>query len=159
MLTETVIALISLVALSIFHLSTSFFYGISFVGAAVLTKIAFDIWKIDKIDTGEKVHFKLSTISAMILANGVLWIFWITVCVPKAILLGQFIFAGQYLFLGLVEAGWLISTIGVAFVFSRFRTILSNPKTISVMFKIFSLAFAYFALNILYQNIKYFISR
>jgi threonine/homoserine/homoserine lactone efflux protein len=159
MLTETAIALISLVALSMFHLSTAFFYAVSFVGAAILVKIALDIWKINKIDTNEKVHFKLSTISAMILANGVLWIFWITVCVPKAVFLGQQIFGGQYLFLGLVEVGWLISTLGVAFIFSKFRVILSNPRKISVMFKIFSLAFLYFAASMLYQSANYFFDK
>jgi threonine/homoserine/homoserine lactone efflux protein len=93
----------------------------------------------------------------MILANGVLWMFWITVCVPKAIMLGEKIAFGQYLFLGLVEIGWLISTLAVALIFSLFRKLLSNQKTISFLFKIFSLAFIYFALSMIHQSIRYFI--
>ena len=157
MLTETLIALFSLLAISALHLSEGFFRAISFVGAGILIWIAINIWKVKKIDTGEKVHFSLGTISAMIMANGVLWMFWITVCVPKAIFLGERIHFGQYLFLGLVEVGWLISTLGVALVFSGFRKLLSNPKTIPFIFKIFSLAFFYFALNMIYQSIRYFI--
>lgn len=157
MLTETVIALFSLIILSVFHLSEGFFRAISFIGAAILISIAIRIWKVRKIDTDEKVRFSLGTISAMILANGVLWMFWITVCVPKAIFLGEKIQFGQYLFLGLVEIGWLVSTIGVVLIFSMFRKILSNPKTISLIFKIFSLVFFYFAFSMIYQSIIYFI--
>ena len=118
--------------------------------------IAINIWKIQKIDTGQKVHFSLATISAMILANGVLWMFWITVCVPKAIFLGEKVHFGQYLFLGLVEIGWLASTLAVALIFSTFRKVLSHPKTISILFRVSSLAFLYFALSMIYQSIKYF---
>lgn len=159
MLTETAIALASLITLSSLHLSEGFFRIISFVGAGILIKIALDIWKIQKIDIKEKVHFKLRTISAMILANGVLWMFWITVCIPKAIFLSEKIYLGQYLFLGLVETGWLISTIMVALVFSSFRKLLSRPKIIPVMFKIFSIAFFYFALSMAYQSVKYLMTK
>ena len=159
MLTETLIALISLVALSAFNLSEGFFRAISFVGSAILIWIAVSIWKVQKIDTGEKVHFKLGTISAMIMANGVLWMFWITVCVPRAIFLGEKIHLGQYLFLGLVEIGWLVSTLCVALIFSSFRKILSNPRTVPLIFKIFSLAFFYFALSMIYQSLHYFLSK
>lgn len=157
MLTETVIALASLILLSSLHLSEGFFRGLSFVGAGVLIYIATSIWKINKIDTDKKVHFSLPTISAMILANGVLWTFWITVCVPKAILLGEQLFMGKYVFVGLVEIGWMISTLLVALVFSLFRKLLSNKKVVSLMFKIFALVFIGFALNMIYQSIKYFL--
>lgn len=157
MLTETIIALISLIALSSLHLSEGFFRVISFIGAGILIKIAFDIWKIQRIDTDKKVHFKLTTISAMILANGVLWMFWVTVCVPKAIFLGEEIHFGQYLFLILVEIGWLVSTVAIAFIFSSFRKLLSNQKAIPILFKIFALAFFYFAASMIYQGIRYFL--
>lgn len=89
MLTETVVALISLLALSSMNFSESFFQGLSVVGAAILIWISTSIWKVHKIDNEEKVHFSLGKISAMIMANGVLWTFWITVCVPKAIMLNE----------------------------------------------------------------------
>jgi len=156
MLTETIIALLSLLALTSMNLTESFFQGLSVIGAAILIWISFSIWKINKIDTEEKVHFSLGKISAMILANGVLWTFWITVCVPKAIMLGEKIYLGNYLFLLLVEIGWLISTALVAFIFSRFRTILSNPKVVPIIFKIFALTFVYFAIDMVYKSVKFF---
>lgn len=156
MLTETVIALISLIALSSLHLSEGVFSGISFIGAGILIWISTSIWKIKSLDSGEKVHFSFGKISAMIAANGILWTFWITVCIPKAILLNEKIPFGSLIFLGLVEIGWLISTSFVAFIFSRFRKILSNPKVIPIIFKIFALTFVYFALDMAYKSILFF---
>jgi threonine/homoserine/homoserine lactone efflux protein len=156
MLTETVVALLSLLALSSMNFSEWFFQGLSLVGAIILIRISTSIWKIKKIDTEEKVHFSLGKISAMIMANGVLWTFWITVCVPKAILLSEKFFLGNYLFLVLVEIGWLISTILIAIIFSQFRKILSNPKFMPIMFKFFALTFVYFAIDMIYRSLIFF---
>jgi threonine/homoserine/homoserine lactone efflux protein len=92
----------------------------------------------------------------MILSNGVLWSYWITICIPKAMLLNDQITLGAYLFMGLVQIGWLISTLLVAFIFSRFRKVLSRPKIIPILFKIFSLAFVYFAIDMVIKSIIYF---
>jgi len=158
MLTETLVALSSLIILSSLDLNETFFRGISFIGAGVLVWIATSIWKIKGIETEKKVHFRLATISAMILANGVLWTYWITVCVPKAIFLSEQIRFGQYLFLGLVEIGWLFSTLLVALIFSFFRKLLANPRIMAKVFKIFALVFVYFALNMIYGSCRYFLS-
>ena len=92
----------------------------------------------------------------MIISNGMLWIYWITVCVPRAIMLNEKIFLGNYLFLALVELGWLISTITVAIIFSQFRKLLSNPKVVPAIFKIFALVFLYFAIDSVISTICYF---
>jgi threonine/homoserine/homoserine lactone efflux protein len=153
------VALVSLVVLTSFGLSQSFFMGLSFIGAGILIWISWSIWKVRRIDTEEKVYFGLGKISVMILANGVLWTFWITVCVPKAILLSQKVHYGQFLFLLLVEIGWLISTVTVALVFSSFRKLLSNPRVVPIIFKLFSLVFLYFAVSMIYQSINFFINK
>jgi len=159
MLTETTVALVSLVVLSSLGLSQSFFYALSFVGAGILIWISTQLWKIKSLDLGDKVYFGAGKIAAMIIANGVLWTFWITVCIPKAIVLGKQIQYGQFLFLFLVEIGWLISTAGVAFIFSWFRKALSNPRVIPFMFKFFSVVFAYFALSMLYTSFVFFFGK
>ncbi len=156
MLTETLIALVSLVALSSLNLTEDVFRAMSLVGAGILIWISTSIWKIRSIDTGQRAHFSLGWVSMMIAANGVLWSFWITVCVPKAIALGNEVAFGGYLFLAAVEVGWLVSTTGVALVFSMFRGLLSNPKVVPVLFKIFALAFVYFAVTMAYGSIMYF---
>jgi len=155
---ETLVAVLSLVILASMGFNESFFRGLSLAGAVILIWIAISIWKVRSLDTGEKVHFSLFKIVIMILSNGVLWTYWITICIPKAILLSDQLNWGAYIFMGLVQLGWLISTIIVAFLFSRFRKILSRPRVIPVMFKIFALAFAYFALDMIYRSILFFLS-
>jgi len=157
MFTETLVALFSLVFFISINFSEAFFRGISVIGALILTLIGISIWKIKKIDSGDKINFGFWKISAMILANGVLWIFWITICVPKAIFLGHQLFMGEYFFLGLVEIGWLLSTILLAFIFSRFRKLLSKSTMIPIIFKIFALTFFYFAIDMTYKSIIFFI--
>ena len=157
MFTETVVALVSLVILISLNLSEAVFRGISFIGAIILIWIATSIWKIKKIDSGKKVYFGFWKISAMILANGMLWTFWITICVPKAIFLGNQLFLGEYFFLGFVAIGWFLSTTLLAFIFSRFRNLLSRPKIIPIIFKVFALTFFYFAIDMTYKSIIFFI--
>ena len=157
MITETMVALVSVVAFSSFALSTSFFNAWSVVGAGILVSIATQLWGIRSLDIDKKISFSAAKIASMILANGVLWTFWITVCIPKAVALGAQIPLGQYIFLGVVEFGWIISTVGVAYVFSVFRNALSDPKVVPYMFRGFAVVFVYFAINMLYTSAVFFI--
>jgi len=157
LVTETIVALISLLVLGSLGFNESFFRGLSLAGALILIWIAISIWKVRSLDSGEKVQFGLWKVVLMILSNGVLWTYWITICIPKAILLSDTVYLGEYLFMGLVQLGWLLSTLLVAFLFSRFRKALSRPRVIPVLFKIFALAFAYFAVDMIVKSIRYFI--
>ena len=157
LVTETLVAVISLMILASLNFNEGFFYGLSLAGAAILIWISLTLWKVRSLDSGEKVHFGLWKIVVMILSNGVLWTYWITICIPKAILLGDQLQLGEYLFMGLVQLGWLISTLVVAFLFSHFRKALSRPRVIPVLFKLFALAFAYFAVDMIIKSIQYFI--
>ena len=58
--------------------------------------------------------------------------------------------------MGLVQLGWLTSTLVAAFLFSRFRRILSRPRMIPVLFKIFALAFVYFAVDMVLKSVQFF---
>jgi threonine/homoserine/homoserine lactone efflux protein len=156
LITETAVALVSLLLFSALGLPESFFRGLSLAGALILVWIASSIWKIRSLNSGNRVRFSLWKIIIMILSNGVLWIYWITICIPKAILLGEDVELGAYLFMGLVQLGWLVSTLIMAFIFSRFRKILSRPRVVPVVFKVFALAFIYFALDMIYKGISYF---
>lgn len=157
MLSETIVALTSLIILATLGLPEEYFMGISFIGAGILIWIAFSIWKIRSINTKDRIYFGFGKIFAMILANGVLWTFWITVSVPKAIQLNELVPWGSIIFLLLVEIGWLTSTVLMAFVFSRFRNLMSRPKVTPIIFKIFAIVFIYFALDMFYKSIVFFV--
>ena len=157
LITETLVAIVSLMIFASLDFKQGFFYGLSLAGAAILIWIALSLWKVRSLDSGEKVEFGIWKIVVMILSNGILWTYWITICIPKAILLGEQLQLGEYLFMGLVQLGWLISTVIVAFLFSRFRKVLSRPRVIPVLFKIFALAFAYFAIDMIISSLQYFL--
>lgn len=154
---ETLVAVISLIILDSLGFNEAFFRGLSLAGAVILIWISISIWKIRSLGPGEQVHFSLLKITIMILTNGILWTYWLTICIPKAILLGDQLFLGAYIFMGLVQLGWLISTILVAFLFSRFRSLLTRPRVIPVLFKLFAGAFAYFALDMIYKSVVFFL--
>jgi threonine/homoserine/homoserine lactone efflux protein len=156
LVTESIVAVICLLLFDSLGFNEAFFRGLSLAGAGILIWISLSLWRIKTMDTGQKVHFGFWKIIIMILSNGVLWTYWITVCIPKAILLSEQIYLGHYLFMGLVQMGWLISTLLVAFLFSKFRMIFSKPRVIPVLFKIFALAFAYFALDMVFKSIQFF---
>ncbi len=154
MLTEIVVALTCLLVFSSAGFSQSFFSWLSIVGAGILIWISIQLWKIKSLETGERIKFSPGKIAAMILANGVLWTFWITICIPKAIELSKQFSYGQFIFLCLFELGWFVSTIIIASIFSWFRNLLSNPKFIPIVFKVFSGIFFYFALSMLYKSVN-----
>lgn len=157
MITETIVALICYISVASLGLPESIFRIISLVGAGILIWLATMIWKITKIDTKTRVHFSTGKIIAMILANGALWIFWITVAIPKAVLLSEQMQFGGYIYLSLLELGWLISTAGIAFIFSRFRSWLSQPHIVPIIFKLCALAFVYFAVDAVWQTAHFFL--
>lgn len=159
MLTETLVAVISLIIVIALGFEESIFRLLSFAGAAILVWISISIWKVRQLDTGERVHFSFWKIIAMIMANGVLWSYWITICIPKAMLLGDSVPYGEYLFMLLVQMGWLLSTSVAAILFSQFRNILSRPKVVPVVFKIFALTFIYFATDMTIKSILFFTGR
>jgi threonine/homoserine/homoserine lactone efflux protein len=158
LITESLVAVISLLILASLGFHEAFFRALSVAGAAILIWISISLWKVKTLDTGEKVHFGLWKVILMILSNGVLWTYWLTICIPKAILLGGQVKLGEYLFMASVQLGWLISTLVVAYLFSRFRKVLSRPRVIPVLFKIFSLAFAYFAADMVFKSISFFMT-
>ncbi len=155
-LTEASVALFTLTLLSSLGLSRSFFYGASFLGAALLIWIARQLWKAAALDAGHTLHFSGWQIAGMILTNTALWTFWVTVCVPKAILMVDQIPGGQYLFIVLYEVAWVTTTATIALIFSSFRAILSHSRLIAVVFKTFALIFVLFALQIFSAALIFF---
>jgi len=157
MMSETLVAFVSLVILSSLGLPETFFMALSFVGAGILIWISSSVWKIKSINTKDRVNFGFGKIFAMILANGLLWTFWITIGIPKAIALNEKIPFGSILFLVIIEVGWFTSTTLIAFVFSRFRGLLSKPKITPFLFKTFAIIFIYFAVDMVFKSIMFFI--
>jgi threonine/homoserine/homoserine lactone efflux protein len=154
---ETFVAFVSLLLITSLGLQEWVFRILSFAGAAVLAWIAAGLWKVRTLDTSETVFFGPWKITVMILTNGVLWTYWITICIPRAVLLAEEIPLGDYLFMALVQAGWLVSTLVVSYVFSHFRKLLSTPRIIPFAFKVFAMIFLYFAADMTWKSVHFFL--
>src|SRR3989339_1764823 len=119
LISETIIALLILLVLFSIGLPVTFFYLISIIGGLYLLYLAWRVSKIKMINDHGLTVFNFYKIFLLTILNGSFWIFWITICVPLAFELKEIMFAGQYLFLFFFEAGWLIATLLVVFIFSR----------------------------------------
>jgi len=153
LLTESAVAVICLVLLSILPIPAEVFAVLSIIGSFVLIYIATKLWRIQKFTTNTSEIFTYWTISVLILANGMLWTYWITVVLPKALEFSTNVIGGSWYYLGSVQLGWLISTLLIAFVFSRFRGFLTKPTVIPYLFKFFAVVFVFFALRMFYTSI------
>ena len=156
MLAEVILASFILAAFTYLDVNRAFFYLLSFAGAVVLLWFAAQMWKIRDISEGGDI-FSFKKIFLLMFGNGLFWIYWLTVCVPLAFAMRQNIFLGQVIFLAAFEAGWLASTAGVVFVFSRFRPILEKNNLVPIAFKLFSVVFVLFAVRITWESVVFFI--
>lgn len=157
MFCEAAIALFILQILSSSLIPAAALHILSLVGAVILLWIAVGVWKITALDSGERAYFSNGKIAAMILSNGVLWMFWITVCAPRAVELSRSLAYGQYAFLGAFEIGWGSSTVLVALTFSMFSGLLRHPRIIPTLFKLFAVCFGYFAVTMIWTSARYFL--
>lgn len=155
LISETIVAGFILTLFFSIQIPQIVFYIISLAGAVVLIWLATQVWKIRKIDSGNKI-FTFKKIFILTVFNGPFWIFWITIAVPQAFLLQKKIFAGQILFLLLFELGWLFATVGLVFLFSRFRVFLTKSNFITIVFKIMALILLFFALKLTLESITFF---
>lgn len=157
LISESTVALFVLTALFTLRLPPAFFNLISIGGVVMLLWLARQVWRIEGVNGENKTIFSFPKIFALTVLSGPFWLFWITVCVPRAYNLGKSVSGGQFLFLLLFEAGWLAMTTALAFIFSRFRSFLLKKQIMSVVFKAFSLALAFFALKSLAGVAAYYL--
>lgn len=153
---ETLLAVVILIGIYSLHLPKSFFVIISLLGAFVLVSLAKDVWDIRAVTSGEESVISFSRIILLTVLNGGFWIFWITICIPRAFDLAQILPFGQAVFLLLFECGWLLSTLGIVFLFAQFRPLLERRNLISGTFKCFAILLLLFALKSIIESISFF---
>jgi threonine/homoserine/homoserine lactone efflux protein len=136
---ETVGALLAILIFYQLGLSTLVIRIISICGAVVLFWLASKIWKINQMNltSGQILSFpKILLLTAL---NSGYWIFWITIGVPKALLLDQDMIGGRFIYLLLFEIAWFLITVLLAFVFFKFRPILQKKNLVGTTFKILAI--------------------
>lgn len=139
LMAETIGALFAIYVFYQLGLSKIVIQVISVCGAVILFWLASKIWKINKINSESKKILTLPQIIFLTALNGGYWIFWITIGVPKALLLGNILTGGKFIFLIIFEFGWLFATTLLAFIFFKFRPLLERKNLVGVIFKILAL--------------------
>jgi len=146
---ETIGALIALYVLYSLGLSHLLIQIISVGGAIVLFWLATKVWKISGINTDIKQVLSFPKILLLTALNSGYWIFWITVGIPKAILLDQSFIGGKFIFLALFELAWLITTVLLAFIFFKFRPLLQRKNLVAGTFKVLAIVLVLLAIKTL----------
>jgi threonine/homoserine/homoserine lactone efflux protein len=149
LIVETAGALLALFVICFLGLSDIAVKIISVAGAVVLFWIAINIWKIQEISEDKKIILSFNKILLLVVFNGSYWVFWITVGIPKALVLDKIIFGGKFLFLGIFELGWLLIVVALAFIFFQFRPLLHRKNLIGPAFKSFVLVLVFLAVKTL----------
>lgn len=144
---ELVMSLSCVAALSFFDSSSVIFSVLSMFGALILVSLAWDLWRVEEIAEEEPL-FSKQRIFFLALFNGMAWIFWITVCAPQAIALGEQLTAGRWIFILLFELGWLASTLLLSYFFEFFRPFFQSNKRLHLLYRGIALLFLFFALKL-----------
>lgn len=157
LMAESIVAVLILTVLFALHLPPAFFNLMSIGGVVMLLWLAWQVWQIKRVDGDDKTIFSFSKIFALTVLSGPFWLFWITVCVPRAHDLGKLVSGGQFFFLLLFETGWLIMTALLAFIFSHFRSLLLKKQAVSSVFRVFALVLVFFAIKSLVGIAVYYL--
>jgi threonine/homoserine/homoserine lactone efflux protein len=136
---ETIGALLTIYIFYKLGFSKTVVQVISICGAIVLFWLASSVWNINKINSESKKVLSFYQIVILTALNSGYWVFWITIGVPKALLLNNILVGGKFIFLVIFEFGWLVATTVLAFIFYKFRPLLEKKNLVGVTFKILAL--------------------
>lgn len=136
LIAETIGALLLFYVFYLVGISHVIVQIISLCGAVVLFWLSSKIWKIDEINIGSTQVLSFPKIVLLTALNSGYWVFWVTIGVPKALILDANIHGGKILFLSTFEVAWFITTFLLAFIFYKFRPILQRKNLIGITFKV-----------------------
>ena len=123
------------------------FSALSIVGALILLRLAWDLWRVESIKESDTLFTNRRVFTVAIL-NGMAWIFWLTVCVPQAVALGKLVRGGQWLFIALFEAGWVASTLSLCLAFAFLRRWIQKKEQLHLLYRGVALRFVVFAVRL-----------
>jgi threonine/homoserine/homoserine lactone efflux protein len=156
-LTEFLIWLFLISTSSRFQIPYIFFHRMAILGSLMLWYLAFQTYKIHKIEYKRQEHnIKATHIIILMLLNGPLWLFWLSVCLPVAFRLGKMLNYWEYLFVMIFEIAMMIWLTIILLWFRSFRNVFSDEKIVSRASLIISFILWCIAIKILYSEIIFF---
>ena len=131
------------------------FYAISFAGAFFLFYLAWGVSRIKKMGAEGRTFITMKKIFVVSFLNGPLYLFWATIGIPMAFELKGVPYGIVSFFLVFI-VGWLLATTVWAFLFSRFRKVLTQPHFIPRVFTAMALVLCFFAIRMIVQGVRFF---
>ncbi|MFA6410608.1 MAG: LysE family transporter [Candidatus Buchananbacteria bacterium] len=152
LIAESAVAIVVLVLIFNLNPPAQIFYFIGLCGGLFLIYLAYQVSKINSISEQGARLFTFKKILILTVLNGSFWLFWLTICIPLAFEANKILPFGQWLFLLIFEFGWLVATVAIVFIFSRFRKILNNKKVIKIVYSFMALILLYFAVKMILSS-------
>ncbi len=157
-LTEFCIGLFLVVTSSWLKIPSIFFHVFAVFGVVLLIYIAIQLYKIKGTDyTKEQKQIDIKHIVMLMIFNGPLWIFWVSVCLPTAFSLGDVLKYGEYLFIIIFQISMIVAMFVIFYGFNSLRKFLTNEKVIKKVFTVLSVLVFFIALKVLFSEIKFFL--
>jgi threonine/homoserine/homoserine lactone efflux protein len=158
-ITELFIGLFLVTTSSLISIPDFIFPGLSMLGGLLLVYLGFQTKQAYK-SYQHNIEIKplsSTAIVVLMLLNGPLWLFWLSVNLPNAFLMGKSIFLGKYLFVCIFEIGMMSSMSILLFLFKSFRRIFSNTKLLKLLYLVLALALVFFGIKLLYSGALFFL--
>lgn len=144
---ESLMSLTCVALLSVLHPESPVFAVLSGLGSLILLNLAWNLWKLRKLGEDETL-FTNRRVFVLSILNGMAWLFWITVCVPRAMALDQLVTGGRWLFIVLFECGWIASTLSLCIFFGAFRPWFQDRARLHAVYRVISVLFILFAVKL-----------
>ncbi len=144
---ESLMSIICVASLSLLNPQSIVFAVLSACGTLILLNLSWSLWKVQRLD-GDEPLFTNRRVFMLSILNGMAWLFWITVCVPRAMALDGVLPGGRWLFIVLFELGWIAATLFLCYLFGFFRPYFLAPGRLHLFYRAVSLLFVLFAIKL-----------
>jgi threonine/homoserine/homoserine lactone efflux protein len=155
--TETIIALFLITFSKVFKIPPILFHLVSIIGISILFMLSINMFKVKEMNTAvEKKDTNLLKVFLIMIFNGPLWMFWISVCLPLVYQMADKMVFGEYIFLIIFEISMIAGISLMFFLFSLITKNVKNQKKIQILYIILGVILGLLALKMLISEIEYF---
>jgi len=141
-LTELFIGLFLILSSSFVSIPDFVFPTLSIMGGFLLIYLSLQTRQAYRgLQKDEKLEqLPVMAVAALMLLNGPVWLFWLSVNLPNAFLMKGSMYLGEYLFIAVYETAMVCSLSVLIFLFRSCRSLFANEKLLRLFY--LGLAFA-----------------
>ena len=144
---ESLMSLVCVAFLSVLDPRSPVFAVLSLFGTILLLFLAWNLGRVKESEESSTL-FTNRRVFVLSILNGMAWLFWLTVCVPRAMAFDGEVRGGRWLFILLFELGWISSTLTLCCVFGLFRPYFRDHRRLHRAYQVVAVLFVLFALKL-----------